>query len=184
MANTFFSQGFRYWWIPLVTGLLSVFIGVWCFIFPVSSLETLAIFFECCLMVAGIFNICYALGNVSRNSHWGWPLANGIIEVLLAIWLWTMPIPTLTTVFVYVVGFWLLFMCVYGITEISALSAMRVGWVGWLLGLIVLGIVFVFIFLMGPATGGVFVWLFIGISFIAYGVSRILLSIQLKRHHR
>ncbi len=183
MQDIFYSNQFRHWWIPLITGLLSIFCGVWCFIFPSSSMESLAIFFECVLLVAGIFNICYALGNISRNSHWGWPLANGIIETLLAIWLWTMPLETLTVVFVYAVGFWLLFMMVYGITEITALYSMRMGWVGWLLGLLIIGIVCVIIALMGPVGGGIFVWLFIGASFLTYGITRIMLSIRMKRYN-
>ena len=181
---TLFFSGFRYWWSPLVTGLLAVAVGIMSFIWPASSLETFAILFECCLLVAGIFNVCYALGNASRQTHWGWALANGLIEVILAIWLWTMPIGELTIVFIYVVAFWLIFMCVYGIAEYATLSAMRIGWVSWLIGLLVIGLISAVLILWGPIGTGIAVWMFIGCSFIAYGVSRIVLSFRLRAFNK
>lgn len=181
MKNTDYPGIFRYWWVPIVTGVLSIAIGIFCFCSPVTSMEVLAIFFEACLIVAGIFNLCFALSNIGRNTHWGWPLANGLIEIILGIWLWTMPLPEMTAVFLYVVGFWLLFMCIYGISELTALSSIRAGWLGWLVAILLIGIVCVFIFLMTPLTGGIFVWLFIGCSFIAYGIARILLAFQLRK---
>lgn len=184
MKNNLFTDTFRYWWIPLITGVLALAVGVLCFLFPASSLESLAIIFECCLLVAGVFNICYALSNSGHNAHWVWPFANGLIEVILAIWMWTMPIEELTLVFIYIVALWLLFICVYAISEYATLSSLRVGWGGWLIGLVLIGILLVLFCLMGPVGSGLFVWIFIGSGFLAYGISRIVLAISLYRYNR
>lgn len=172
---------FRYWWIPLITGILAIAAGVLCFIFPAASMATLAIFFMWLLIVAGIFNICYAIGNSKHNSHWGWSLANGIIEIILGVWLWTFPIGELTAVFVYAVAFWILFMIIYGIAETTALSAYRIGWVGWLLGMIFIALICILIFLLSPIGNGLMAWTFIGCSFIVYGFWRIVLAIRLRK---
>ena len=184
MRNNLLYNGFRFWWAPLVTGLLSIAVGVFCFIWPTASMATMAIFFECLLLVAGIFNVCYALGNHGPNSHWGWPLANGLIEIVLAIWMWTMPLPELTTVFMYIVGFWVLFMCIYGLSEAAMLNSLRIGWVGWIIGFILIGLVFILVFMMGPREDAVFVVSFLGFSFIFYGLSRIMLSFRLRRYNQ
>lgn len=174
---------FRYWWMPLITGILSIGVGVCCFIFPAASMSTLAIFFMCVLLVAGIFNICYAIGNHGHNSHWGWSLANGLIELVLGIWLWTFPLGELTEVFIYAVAFWVLFMVIYGIAETTSLYSYRVGWIGWLIGFIFIALVCVLIFLMGPIGNGIFAWVFIGCSFEAYGIWKIVMSFRLKKYN-
>lgn len=184
MKYSNYSGIFRYWWVPIITGILSIAIGVYCFCSPMSSMEALAIFFEAAMIVAGIFNLSFAISNMGRNHHWGWPLANGLIEILLGVWLWTMPLTELTAVFVYAVGFWLLFVCVYGIGELTALTALRSGWIGWLLAFLVIAAVCVFISMITPLSSGIMVWLFIGTSFIAYGITRILLAIQLRKLSR
>lgn len=175
---------FRYWWIPLITGLLAIGIGVCCFIFPAASLATLALFFMWLLIIAGIFNICYAIGNSKHNSHWGWALANGIIELVLGVWLWTFPIGELTEVFVYAVAFWVLFIIIYGIAETTTLSAYRIGWIGWLVGFILIALICVLIFLLGPVGNSIMAWVFIGCSFISYGIWKIVLSFRLKKLNR
>lgn len=167
-----------------MTGILALAVGVLCFIWPGASMATMAIFFECLLLVAGIFNVCYAIGNQGPNSHWGWPLANGLIEIVLAIWLWTMPLPELTVVFMYIVGFWVLFICIYGISEAMTLYSLRVGWIGWIVGLILIGLVFALVFLMGPRADAAFVVAFLGFSFIFYGLSRLMLAYRMHRFNQ
>lgn len=126
---------FRYWWVSLVVGILSIVTGICCFAVPVDSLAVMTAFFIAVLVVAGIVNVFWAFANREWNDSWGWSLARGLLEILFGVWLLLMPLPLVTTMLIYVVGFWMLFHSVLGICEASELSGIGVrGW-GWAAGL-------------------------------------------------
>lgn len=169
----------RMWWIPLLTGVLSIALGVWCFCSPMTSLPVFAIFFACILFVAGVMNLSYAISNRRVNTNWGWSLAMGILELICGVWLYTMPVPRLTVVFVYAVGFWLIFAAINSICEAFTLA--RYGW-GWTLLMVLLlavTILFAFWFVSDPILGLEAGWLWVGISFITFGCYRIGLAFML-----
>lgn len=182
MKNTNYNvEVTRYWWLPMITGLVSIAIGVWCLCSPESSLPTLAYAFCICLCATGILNFVYAVGNMGRHYSWGWSLAYGIIEILCAIWLFTLPIAAMTTAFIYAIGIYLIFIAINAICEVCTLYSDGSFWMGWFMALLLATIVCSFIFLAGPIAGGIAVWLYIGISFICYGVYRIFLSAKLRK---
>ena len=106
---------FRYWWVSLVVGILSVVTGVCCFVVPADSLAVMTAFFIAVLVTAGIVNVLWAFANREWNDSWGWSLARGLLEVLFGMWLLLMPLPLVATLLIYVVGFWMLFHSVLGI---------------------------------------------------------------------
>lgn len=169
----------KIWWIPLLTGLLSIALGIWCFCSPQTSLPIFAIFFACILVVAGVMNACYAISNRSLGTNWGWALALAILELICGIWLYTMPTPQLTIVFVYAVGFWLIFAAINSICESMALARFGWGWTVFMVILLVLTIIFGFIFITDPIFGLEAGWLWIGISFITFGIYRMTLAFML-----
>lgn len=116
---------FRYWWVSLVVGVLGIATGVACVVVPADSLAVLTVFFISVLVVGGIFNIAWAVANRNWNDTWGWSLARGLIELLLGVWLMLLPLPLVTTLLIYVVGFWMLFQSVLGICESCALAPFR-----------------------------------------------------------
>lgn len=137
---------FRYWWVSLVVGVLGIATGVACVVVPADSLAVLTVFFVSVLVVGGIFNIAWAVANRNWNDTWGWSLARGLIEVLLGVWLMLLPLPLVTTLLIYVVGFWMLFQSVLGICESCALAPFRgTGW-GWLLACNILSLICSFVF--------------------------------------
>lgn len=169
----------RLWWIPILTGLLSVALGVWCFCSPQTSLPVFAIFFACILVVAGIMNLCYAFSNRSVNTNWGWSLALAIIELICGLWLYFMPLAQMTVVFVYAVGFWLIFAAINSICESATMSRFGWGWTVFMMVLLVATIFFGFYFITDPLLGLEAGWLWIGISFITFGVYRLCLAFLL-----
>lgn len=174
---------FKHWWVSLIVGILGIAAGICCFATPVSSLEILTNFFIIILIVGGIFNVVSAATNAKWNLYWGWDLARGILEILLGIWLLMLPTPVVTTTLVYIFGVWMLFNSILGICEACELSNIRLrGW-GWLLACSILGVLCSFIFLAAPIYGGLFVLAYIGISFILYGIFRIILAFQFKRYN-
>ncbi len=171
----------RFWWMPIITGLIAIGIGVWCLLSPQTSLPALAYAFCICLCAAGFFNLVFSFANMGGHYGWGWSLAYGIIELLCGIWLLNLPEGAMTTAFIYAIGIFILFIAINAICESVMIYNYASFWIGWLVALLLVTIICAFVFLAGPIAGGVAVWLYIGISFICYGVYRILLSAKLYR---
>ncbi len=175
---------FKHWWVSLIVGIMGIIAGICCFVTPIRSLAVLTDFFVVILIVGGIFNVVTAALNAKWNRYWGWDLARGILEILLGIWMLLLPTPIITTILVYIFGFWMLFNSIMGICEACELSNIRlVGW-GWLLACSILGLLCSFIFLMAPVYGGIFVLAYIGASFILYGIFRIVLAFQIRKYNK
>lgn len=171
----------KYWWVPMLTGILAIGIGIWCLCSPASSLPVLAYAMAVIFCVAGFFNAIFALVNRKFAPGWGWALALGLIELCLGIWLLCMPAPTLTSTFIYAVGIYLIFVAINAICEMCSVYSGASSWTGWLVGVLLLVILFSVIFLAGPVGGGIAVWLWIGISFILFGCYRISLSAVIRK---
>ncbi len=182
MNNFTFSRGLtRIWWAPLITGLISVAIGVWCLCSPVSSLSVLAYVFAACIIGAGVFNTMFAVANSKYNHEWGWSLALGLFEIIVGVWLFCLPQATLITTFIYTVGIYLVFVTVTAICATFTLHSASTDWTGWLLAFLLCTLVFAIIFMAGPVGGGIAVWLYIGISFISFGIYRMILAFKLRK---
>lgn len=182
MENKRYNGGVtKMWWIPLVTGLLAIGVGIWCFFAPAATLTVLAWFFAAAITAAGVLNISYGIANTHPHSNWGWSLALGILEIICGIWLFMMPEAQLITVFIYTVALYLIFVCINAICESFVLAGFARDWLAWMLLFVFASLVFAIIFLAGPIANGIAVWLYIGISFIAYGIYRIMLAFKLRR---
>ena len=165
-------------------GILSIATGICCFAVPAGSLAALTAFFIAVLVIGGIINVLWAVANREWNDSWGWSLARGLLEILLGIWLILLPLPLVTAMLIYVIGFWMLFHSVLGICESCELSALRVpGW-GWLLACNILSLICAFVFLAAPVYGGIFILAYVGISFLLYGIFRIVLAFEWRRINR
>ena len=170
----------RFWWVPLLTGLVGIGMGIWCICSPITSLPVFAYVFSACLVAAGILNLAYAFTASGFDSNWGWALALGIMEGIAGVWRLTLPAAVLTTAFIIVVGCWILVSAIMSIAEASVLSTFSPGYVVWMVLMLIATIVFAIIFLSNPIAGGVAVWLYLGISLILFGCYRIALSMQVK----
>lgn len=110
MNTTFFYTGKpKYWWLSLLVGIISIIMGVWSLVTPDTTLVALTIFFIAMFFISGITDIVYALYNRKTSNNWGWALAGGIIDIILGVLLVSLPLPVITTMLVYFVGFWILF---------------------------------------------------------------------------
>lgn len=182
MKDMIFKGGLtRYWWVPMITGIFAIAIGIWCLCSPASSLPVLACVFAILITIAGIANICLAATSRKVLPTWGWPLALGILEVICGIWLFTLPQDVLTVTFIYVIGVYLVFAIVNSIAESCVLDSYNSGMLSWLLGFLLISLVLTIIFLAGPVAGGVAVWLYIGVSFISFGIFRLMLSAKIRK---
>lgn len=170
----------RYWWIPLISGLLFFVFGIWTLCCPGESLEVLAYAFAIIFTLAGLFYIFFAAAASRWSSDWGWNLAIGILEVILGIWLLTLPAPQLTVAFMFIAGFWLLFAAINSVCESFAVSAGSFGWTMVSVLFLIATIIFAVIFLSNPIVGGIAVWLWLGLSLLCYGIFKIVVAFKLR----
>lgn len=182
MKNTVRFKGLsRLWWVPLITGLIAIALGIWTLCSPVASIEAMAFAFAACMIIAGILNLCYSVFTSGVASNWGWAMALGILEIIAGIWLFTIPAPALAVSFIFVVGVWLLVVVINSICEICMMSSYSRDWVGWLLGILLITMILTLVFLSGPIINGITVWLWLGISLILFGIYRIILACKIKK---
>lgn len=170
----------KLWWIPLITGLIFIGFGIWCLCDPAPSLSILAYIFAGAIGAVGIFNVVYGFSNVSSYHGWGWAVGAGIIEILFSIFLFFIPSPALTWIFVYGVGLYIIFMTVFSFFDGLNMSRSSSFSMFWTVLFLLAALVFACIFIFSPVGTAVFGWLWIGISFICYGVYRVLLSCNLR----
>lgn len=161
-------------------GILAIVVGTWCLVSPDKTLVALTYVFVAMFLMSGIFDIVFSISNRDALPGWGWTLTSGIFEILLGMLLMLLPLPAITMILIYLVGFWILFRSIWAIGESCQLQQMGVkGW-GWLLTLGILSVLFSFIFLMSPMFGGVFIIVFVGLGLLFYGIYRIALGFKLK----
>ena len=85
-VGSFWCRGWSGFFLHLLSGVLSIVVGVLFLRAPVDALLALTLLLSCLLMVGGIFKIVAALNY--RFAAWGWPLASGVIDVILGVMIW------------------------------------------------------------------------------------------------
>lgn len=68
--------------------------------------------------------------------------------------------------------------------EATFMSSYSPAGIIWMVVILIATLAFSVIFLSSPVAGGVAVWLWLGLSFITFGVYRIVLSIKIKSINR
>lgn len=85
-VGAFWCRGWSGFFLHLLSGVLSIVIGVLFLRAPVGALLALTLLVASFLLVGGIFKIVAALSY--RFGAWGWPLASGIIDLILGLMIW------------------------------------------------------------------------------------------------
>jgi uncharacterized membrane protein HdeD (DUF308 family) len=83
IVGAFWSRGWSGVFLHLLSGVLSLVVGALFLWAPVDALLTLTFLLACLLTVGGVFKIVAALSY--RFEGWGWPLVNGVIDLVLAV---------------------------------------------------------------------------------------------------
>lgn len=179
--NTFLRAIGRYWWMPLISGLIYLGLGIWTLFAPASGIPLLAYFFAAFLVANGVLNMSYTFLSGGVKLNWGWNLAVGILEGIAGVWLLCLPAPVIATAFIYVVGLWIIAVSVIALCESVMMTRYTAGSVLWLFLTSGLAIVLAIIFLTNPVAGGIVVWIWLGLALIGYGIYRCIIAITLRR---
>ena len=85
-VGAFWCRGWSGFFLELLSGVLSIVVGLLFLRAPAGALAALTLLLACFLMVGGIFKIVAAVSY--RFAAWGWSLAGGIIDVILGVMIW------------------------------------------------------------------------------------------------
>ena len=92
------SRGFV---LHLLSGLLSIVVGVMILRTPVAGVLSLTLLVAGFLMASGIFRIVASL--TQRHAGWGWEVFNGVVSLVLGVMIWGQwPVSGLWTIGLFV----------------------------------------------------------------------------------
>jgi uncharacterized membrane protein HdeD (DUF308 family) len=170
----------KYWYIPLIVGLIFIGIGVYTIISPLKSYLALSILFSLSFLFSGISEIIFSISNRKEIDNWGWTLTFGILTFLLGVLLVMNPVISITTLPIYV-GFVMLFRSIMGISY--ALELKNYGVLDWgnLMVLGILGLIFSFVLIWNPLFAGMTIVFWTGLAIISGGAFSVYLSFKLKK---
>ena len=80
-VGAFWCRGWSGFFLHLLSGVLSIVVGLLFLKAPVDALAALTLLMASFLLVGGIFKVVAAASY--RFAAWGWPLASGLIDVAL-----------------------------------------------------------------------------------------------------
>jgi uncharacterized membrane protein HdeD (DUF308 family) len=77
-----------FWW-SLLSAVLGIAAGVVLLLWPLSGVITLTLLLIAFFIIEGILSIMYAIEHKNElTGQWGWMLASGIIDLVLAAMIW------------------------------------------------------------------------------------------------
>ena len=85
-VGSFWSRRWSGFFLHLLSGVLSVVVGVMLLRAPADAMLILTLLLACLLMVSGIFKVVAALSH--RFAMWGWTLVSGLLDLVLGILIW------------------------------------------------------------------------------------------------
>lgn len=170
----------RNWWLPLISGILFLFLGLWVFTSPATSFLALIFLFELSFLFAGISEIVYALTNKKVLDNWGWILGSGILNVLFAVILVAHPGLSAAVLPIYV-GFILLFHSMIGISWAVDMKRWNLPSWKWTMFTAILGIIFSSMMILNPLFGSLAIVYYTAITLMLWGLVQIFLSLGAKK---
>jgi uncharacterized membrane protein HdeD (DUF308 family) len=86
IVGSFWCRGWSGFFLHLLSGVLSIVVGLLFLRAPVGALAALTLLVACFLMAGGVFKIVAAVAY--RFAAWGWSLASGVIDLILGVMIW------------------------------------------------------------------------------------------------
>jgi uncharacterized membrane protein HdeD (DUF308 family) len=85
LVTTFWMRNAPGFWWALVSALIALAAGIILILWPISGTVSLTLVLIAFFFVEGVATIMYAIQHRSQLSHrWGWMLASGIVDLILA----------------------------------------------------------------------------------------------------
>jgi uncharacterized membrane protein HdeD (DUF308 family) len=85
LVTTFYMRGMPGFWWSLISAIIGIAAGVVLLGWPVSGVLSLTFVLIAFFVIEGIASIMYAIEHRNQlSSRWGWMLASGIVDLILA----------------------------------------------------------------------------------------------------
>ena len=178
-AADFPSLAKKTWIFATIRGVLAIIFGLIALFAPIATAVVLAIFIGAWAIVDGVFDIIEAIRHRGSSSM-GLRIVWGAVSILFGILVLVWPGMSLGVLVIFV-GIWAI---IIGVLEIMASirhrAAPNSGWVWGIIGG-ALAILFGILVLLRPGTGLITIIWIIGIWAIVWGITLIILGVQLRK---
>jgi len=172
----------KYWWVPLLVGILFIVSGIYTLMTPMETFLVLTVFFSVSFLVSGIFEVFFALSVRDSLEGWGWLLVYGLINLVVGMILINNPEISVATLPIYI-GLLVMFRAITAIGSSMDLKRNGVSDWSYLLILGILGIIFSFILIRNPGFAGLSLGVWVAIALITIGIAAAFFSFRLKDLH-
>ncbi len=174
------KNSIKHWYLPLISGLIFIVMGLFTFMHPLESYVALSFLFSLTFLVSGISEIFFSVTNKNSMDNWGWTLGFGLINFVVGILLLIHPEISLTTLPLFI-GLLVLFRSIGAIGYSLELKNYKVKDWTYLLVLGIIGIIFSFLLIGNPIFAGMTIVVLTGISLITTGLFSLFISFKLKK---
>ena len=73
------------WWLISLKAIIFIFLGIYIFKFPISGMLGLIFYGGVCLLISGIIESVFAITYRKMHQGWVWQMAEGLLDIVLAI---------------------------------------------------------------------------------------------------
>lgn len=174
------TEAIKYWWLFLLSGMVLLAVGIWVIASPVQAYLSLTLLFAISILMAGVFETVFAAAASRWMRGWGWLLAGGLLDLVIAVYLLAYPIVTMA-VLPFILGFWLLFRGFNAIAFSFDMKSFGDSNWGWYLLLAIGIVVFALMILAVPAFGVASLVTWTSLSFILAGIYRMVVAFELRK---
>lgn len=184
MPDRFFKrveERLKYWYLPLIAGLILIAIGIWTFSNKVETFLTLTFLFSLSFVFSGLIETGFALLNRQKVDGWGWSLAMGLLTFLIGVVMLIKPQISMVTL-PFFIGFVVVFRSINAISMAMDLRNFGARYGGLLL-MGILGMLLGLILLWDPRLAGLSVVIYTGIALIVAGLFNVMTAMILKKIH-
>ena len=170
---------FKQWFMPLISGIILISMGILAFYLEQVTFLTLANFFSFTFMLAGFPEIAFALANRQEMKYWSNMLIMGIVNIIFGLIFVANPNVSKISLMI-IVGIAIIIRSIGGI--ILSFKLKKINYSRWiyLLILSILGIMFVSFLMLRPSMASHLLTILIGIALIFGGIVCIVQSMVIK----
>jgi len=173
----------RYWYVPLIVGILFVLASIFAFSAPAISFLTLTIFFSVSLLLSGLSEIIFSVSNTKTLDNGGWYLIMGIVTFIIGLML-VRNLGLSAGVLALYIGFTVLFRSIATISFSIDIKKYGVKNWGVMLTFGILGTLTAILLITNPVIEGLSAVILMAFAFLFIGLFAIYLSFQLRKLHK
>ena len=169
------NQISKYWYLPLIKGIIMVLLAVLLFMSPADSLLAYVLWIGIGFIISGIVIIVQGISAKGVLDNWGWIVFGGVMDVFLGYILMAHPALTVSIIPI-MIGFWAAF---YGFfLIIDAFSGTGGAVLKIIFGILIIILANTIIF--NPVAFGLTLAIWLGFILLFAGIYNIINSFSLK----